>query len=128
MACVALNTCPLALAEGQRYLPDLITKIEPIMAKHKIENNDISLRMTGCPNGCARPFLAEIGLVGKSMGKYNLYLGASAVGERLNTLYKESLGEEEILSELDSLFGQYTQNKKTNETFGDFSNRTFFNN
>lgn len=121
MACVALNTCPLALAEGQRYLPELISKIEPILEKHKISNNPVSIRMTGCPNGCARPFMAEIGFVGKALGKYNMYIGGSSVGQRLNTLYKEDLTETEILANLDDLFGQYVANKTADEDFGDFS-------
>ncbi|MDA9231265.1 NADPH-dependent assimilatory sulfite reductase hemoprotein subunit [Rickettsiales bacterium] len=121
MACVALNTCPLALAEGQRYLPDLIGKFEILLKKHDISNNPVSVRMTGCPNGCARPFMAEIGFVGKAMGVYNMYIGGSATGERLNTLYKEDLNENEILENLDILFAQYVREKQENETFGDFS-------
>jgi sulfite reductase (NADPH) hemoprotein beta-component len=121
MACVALNTCPLALAEGQRYLPDLISKFELLLKKHDIADNPVSIRMTGCPNGCARPFMAEIGFVGKAMGIYNMYIGGSATGERLNTLYKEDLNENEILENLDILFAQYVREKQENETFGDFS-------
>ncbi len=112
MACVALNTCPLALAEGQRYLPSLIDKVEILLKKHDIANNPVSIRMTGCPNGCARPFMAEIGFVGKSMGVYNMYIGGSATGERLNTLYKEDLNEDEILENLDILFAQYVRKKQ----------------
>lgn len=123
LACVALNTCPLALAEAQRYLPSLIDKIEPLLEKHNLADEKISIRMTGCPNGCARPYLAEIGLVGKSYGKYNLYLGASNVGSRLNQLYLEDLGETEILAELDQLFTLYFNNRKPNENFGDFAFR-----
>ncbi len=121
MACVALNTCPLALAEGQRYLPDLISKFELLLKKHDIADNPVSIRMTGCPNGCARPFMAEIGFVGKAMGIYNMYIGGSATGERLNTLYKEDLNENDILENLDILFAQYVREKQENETFGDFS-------
>lgn len=123
MACVALNTCPLALAEGQRYLPQLITKVEKLVAKHNLNDAEISMRMTGCPNGCARPFLAEIGFVGKALGKYNMYLGASPVGSRLNTLYKEAIEEPEILHELDGLFALYAKEKEQNELFGDFVTR-----
>lgn len=121
MACVALNTCPLALAEGQRYLPSLISKIEPLLVKHKISDNPVSIRMTGCPNGCARPFMSEIGFVGKALGKYNMYIGGSDVGERLNTLYKEDLDENQILENLDILFAKYVREKTVNESFGDFS-------
>ena len=123
LACVALPTCPQALAEGQRYMPDLISKIEPLLTKYRLDNEQITIRMTGCPNGCARPYLAEIGLVGKSAGKYNLYLAGSNVGERLNRLYKEDLEEDDILNELNNLFKLYQSNKKANETFGDFTLR-----
>ena len=123
MACVALNTCPLALAESQRYLPSLITKIEPILIKYGLDKEEIVLRMTGCPNGCARPFAAEIGFVGTALGRYNLYLGGDKIGLRLNKLYKESLDEAQILSELDQLFGQFKNERINGEGFGDFTNR-----
>ncbi len=120
MACVALNTCPLALAEAQRYLPSLLTKIEVILKNYKLEGEDISIRMTGCPNGCARPYLAEIGLVGTALGQYNLYLGADPFGQRLNKLYKKSLTEEQILTNLDQLFENFARNRQKNQKFGDF--------
>lgn len=123
MACVALPTCPLALAEAQRYLPELVTKIEPVLEKHNLLDDEISIRMTGCPNGCARPYLAEIGLVGTGPGQYNLMLGGDRFGNRLNRLYKEKLSEPEILTELDSLFSQYVSGKTDQETFGDFADR-----
>ena len=124
IACVALNTCTLALAEGQRYLPSLIDKIEEILKKYQLEKENISIRMTGCPNGCGRPYLAEIGLVGKAPGRYNLHLGGSNLGERLNQIYKENLNEAEILEELDLAFLSYKETRKIDETFGDFSFRT----
>jgi sulfite reductase (NADPH) hemoprotein beta-component len=123
VACVAFNTCPLALAEAQRYLPSLITKIEPVLAKYDLLEDAISIRMTGCPNGCGRPTLAEIGLIGTAYGKYNLHLGGDRLGLRLNRKYKENLDETEILAELDLLFGDYTREKLQGETFGDFVNR-----
>jgi len=123
MACVAFNTCPLALAEAQRYLPFLIDKIEPLLSKHSLENEEIILRMTGCPNGCGRSPAAEIGFVGTAYGQYNLHIGGDRVGERLNTKYKDSLNEEQILNSLDELFKVYKAERKTGETFGDFSNR-----
>ncbi|MGF1453539.1 MAG: NADPH-dependent assimilatory sulfite reductase hemoprotein subunit [Opitutales bacterium] len=126
MACVALPTCGLALAESQRYLPDLVAKIEDILGEHGLTNEDIVIRMTGCPNGCARPYLAEIGLVGKAPGKYNLYLGAAFDGSRLNKLYKESLKENEILAELRQIIGRYAQERTTGEHFGDFCIRSGF--
>lgn len=123
MACVAFNTCPLALAEAQRYLPSLIDKIEPLLKKHSLQNEEIILRMTGCPNGCGRSPVAEIGFVGTAYGQYNLHIGGDRVGERLNTKYKDSLNEEQILITLDELFKVYRTERKAGETFGDFSNR-----
>jgi sulfite reductase (NADPH) hemoprotein beta-component len=120
MACVALNTCPLALAEAQRYLPTLISKLEPILQKHGLQDEDISIRMTGCPNACGRSPLAEIGLIGTAMGRYNLHLGGDDLGVRLNRKYKENLNEEEILSELDSLFIRYIRGRKRGQRFGNF--------
>lgn len=127
MACVAFNTCPLALAEAQRYLPALIDKIDPLIQKHRLEKEEITLRMTGCPNGCGRSHVSEIGFVGTSYGHYNLHLGGDRTGERLNRKYKDQLNEEQILKELDLLFGDYTANRKKEETFGDFTQRTLFN-
>lgn len=123
MACVAFNTCPLALAEAQRYLPSLIDKIEPLLMKHSIQNEEIILRMTGCPNGCGRSPAAEIGFVGTAYGRYNLHIGGDRVGERLNTKYKDNLNEEQILNTLDELFAIYVSERKESETFGDFSFR-----
>lgn len=123
IACVAFNTCPLALAEAQRYLPTLIDKLEPLLDKHKLSEDEISVRMTGCPNGCGRPYVAEIGFVGTSYGHYNLHLGGDRHGERLNIKYKDSLDEAGILQELDILFGVYSKNKKKGESFGDFAIR-----
>lgn len=123
VACVALNTCSLALAEAQRYLPSLVTKIEPILEKYGLLEDDITIRMTGCPNGCGRSPNAEIGFVGTAYGKYNLHIGGDRLGMRLNTKYRENIGEEEILTTLDELFGVYVQQKHAEETFGDFSYR-----
>jgi sulfite reductase (NADPH) hemoprotein beta-component len=123
MACVALNTCPLAFAEAQRYLPSLISKIEPLLKKYKLEKEEIILRMTGCPNGCARSYIAEIGFIGTSLGRYNLQLGGDHSGMRLNKVYKESLDEAAILQELDQLFSQFTAGRHKEESFGDFAVR-----
>ena len=123
IACVALNTCPLALAESQRYLPMLLTKMEVLLKKYGLENDEITVRMTGCPNGCGRSTLAEIGFVGTSLGHYNLHLGGDRQGYRLNKKYKDSLNEEQILNELDILFGMYANEKNGDETFGDFIER-----
>jgi sulfite reductase (NADPH) hemoprotein beta-component len=126
MACVALPTCPLALAEAQRYLPVLVTKIEPLLEKYNLQNDEISIRMTGCPNGCGRPYVAELGFVGTGPGQYNLMLGGDRFGERLNKLYKEKLNESEILNEVDTLLRTYVAEKTEGETFGDFSFRKYF--
>jgi sulfite reductase (NADPH) hemoprotein beta-component len=123
VACVALNTCSLALAEAQRYLPSLVTKIEPVLEKYGLQNEDITIRMTGCPNGCGRSPNAEIGFVGTAYGKYNLHIGGDRLGTRLNTKFKENVGEEEIIETLDQLFGIYSQQRNAEETFGDFSYR-----
>lgn len=123
VACVALNTCSLALAEAQRYLPSLVTKIEPVLEKYGLLQEDITIRMTGCPNGCGRSPNAEIGFVGTAYGKYNLHIGGDRLGMRLNTKFKENIGEEEILETLDGLFGIYVKEKLAEETFGDFSYR-----
>jgi sulfite reductase (NADPH) hemoprotein beta-component len=123
IACVALPTCGLALAEAQRYLPTLIGKIEPLLDQHGLSEEQIIIRMTGCPNGCGRPYTAEIGLVGTAPGRYNMHLGADHEGTRLNRLYKENLDEATILSELDLLFRLYRKERALSETFGDFALR-----
>ena len=123
MACVALNTCPLAFAEAQRYLPSLLSKIEPILDKNGLQQEEIILRMTGCPNGCARSYIAEIGFIGTALGKYNLQLGGDHAGMRLNKVYKESLDETAILQELDLLLGLFARERKVKESFGDFAVR-----
>lgn len=128
IACVALPTCPLALAEGQRYLPSLMYKIENLQSKHNIQQTPITIRMTGCPNGCGRPYFAEVGFIGKSPGKYVMRLGGDYEGERLNQVYKEEVSENEIIQELDGLFADFVQNKYSDEKFGDYIHRTHFNN
>ena len=126
MACVAFPTCPLALAEAQRYMPSLLTKIETLLGKYDLSNENIIIRMTGCPNGCARSYIAEIGFVGTGLGKYNLHLGGDHEGNRLNKIYKESLDENAILSELDGLFASFKNERIGEESFGDFSFRKNF--
>jgi sulfite reductase (NADPH) hemoprotein beta-component len=120
LACVALNTCSLAFAEAERYLPRLLDKLDKIVIQAGLGNEPIVVRMTGCPNGCARPYLGEIGFVGRAPGRYNLYLGAGFVGDRLNKLYKENLNEEEILEALKPILLDYSINKFNAERFGDF--------
>ncbi|MGX6446871.1 NADPH-dependent assimilatory sulfite reductase hemoprotein subunit [Patulibacter sp. S7RM1-6] len=120
MACVAMPTCGLAMAESERYLPDLITKIEGLLETHGLTEEPITIRMTGCPNGCARPYIAEIGLTGRAPGKYNLYLGAGFHGERLNKMVRENVGEDVILETLDEALGRYAAEREEGERFGDF--------
>ncbi|MBO0960940.1 assimilatory sulfite reductase (NADPH) hemoprotein subunit [Neobacillus sp. MM2021_6] len=120
MACVALPTCGLAMAESERYLPVLMGKIEEIVDENGLRDKEITIRMTGCPNGCARPALAEIALIGKAVGKYNMYVGAAHDGSRLNKMYRENIGEEEILNEMRNLLSRYAKERYEGEHFGDF--------
>lgn len=120
IACVALPTCGLALAESERFLPELITAIESSLDKAGLRNDDIVIRMTGCPNGCGRPFIAEIGLVGRAPGLYNLYLGAAHDGTRLNKLYAQDVGKARILELLEPLLIRYANEREQDERFGDF--------
>ncbi|WP_046245070.1 NADPH-dependent assimilatory sulfite reductase hemoprotein subunit [Hymenobacter terrenus] len=120
LACVALNTCSQAFAEAERYLPQLLDKLDTIIRAHGLAEAGILIRMTGCPNGCARPYLGEIGLVGKAPGRYNLYLGADHAGERLNKLYREMLDEDGILRELTPILADYAAQRQPQEGFGDF--------
>jgi sulfite reductase (NADPH) hemoprotein beta-component len=126
MACVALPTCGLALAESERYLPDLITALEQRVAAHGLADDDIVIRMTGCPNGCARPYLAEVGLVGKGPGRYNLYLGAAFDGTRMSKLYAEDLDHDGIVAALDPVFAAYAKERIPGERLGDFVIRAGF--
>ncbi len=120
MACVALPTCGLAMAEAERYLPEFIGKLEKIVVEAGLPDQLINIRMTGCPNGCARPYLGEIGLTGKALGKYNLYLGADFSGQRLNRLYLENVDEKTILDTLKPMIEQFAAERNKNEYFGDF--------
>ena len=120
LSCVALPTCGLAMAEAERYLPSLLDKLEPIFANAGLANDEVNIRMTGCPNGCARPALGEISFIGKSAGKYNLYLGAGFAGERLNKMYKENIGENEIIETLTPIIQHYAKDRNNQERFGDF--------
>jgi sulfite reductase (NADPH) hemoprotein beta-component len=123
MACVALATCGLALAESERFLPTIIDKLEEVLEEVGLKDDDIVIRMTGCPNGCARPYLAEIGLVGRNPGLYNLYLGAAFDGTRLSKLYAENADEAKIIALLSPLLKRYAKDRKPGEHFGDFTIR-----
>ncbi len=124
MSCVALPTCGLALAESERYLPDLVTALEAEIEAAGLRDDAITLRITGCPNGCGRPYLAEVGFVGRAPGKYNVYLGAAFNGSRLNTLYKASVPTEEIVPLLGPIIRRYAVERTAHEHFGDFVIRT----
>ncbi|KAG5941850.1 hypothetical protein E4U53_007334 [Claviceps sorghi] len=119
-ACVAFPTCGLAMAESERYLPVLISKLEACLEENGLRQDSIVMRMTGCPNGCARPWLAEVAFVGKAYGAYNMYLGGGYHGQRLNKLYRSSIKEDEILSIMKPLLKRYAVEREDNEKFGDF--------
>ncbi len=120
LACVALPTCALAMAEAERYLPDLTARVEAVLDKHGLLDESISLRITGCPNGCARPYLAEIALVGKAPGQYSLFLGGDGLGTRLNRLTHENVNESQILEILDGHVAAFAADRSPGESFGDF--------
>ena len=127
IACVALPTCGLAMAEAERYLPDILTRIETLLSEHGLVDDPITFRISGCPNGCSRPYVAEIALSGRAPGKYNLYLGGGFHGERLNRLVRENIGEDAILDVLGGLFGRYARERNSGERLGDFVTRVDFN-
>jgi sulfite reductase (NADPH) hemoprotein beta-component len=120
MACVALPTCGLAMAESERYFPSLLDKLDVAVRQAGLADDPILIRMTGCPNGCARSVLAEIGFIGKAPGKYNLYLGGGFYGQRLNKLYRENINEEQILAELTPILQRYAKEREPGQRFGDF--------
>jgi sulfite reductase (NADPH) hemoprotein beta-component len=120
MACVALPTCGLALAESERYLPDLLTRLETELERFGLRDDEITIRMTGCPNGCARPYVSEIGLVGRTPGIYNLYLGGAFQGSRLNKLHRRDVDGDAIVAALSPLFESYARERTDNERFGDY--------
>ncbi|MDR3532080.1 MAG: NADPH-dependent assimilatory sulfite reductase hemoprotein subunit, partial [Rhodopila sp.] len=120
MACVALPTCGLALAESERYLPDLVTRLEDELDRFGLREDEITIRMTGCPNGCARPYVSEIGLVGRTPGIYNLYLGGAHEGTRLNKLHRRDVDGDAIVAALSPLFESYAKERQSGERFGDY--------
>ena len=120
MACVSLPTCPLAMAEAERYLPTFVDEIEIMLKKHKIESEYIITRIAGCPNGCGRAMLAELGLVGKAPGRYNMYIGGNRAGTRVPKQHLENATTEEILKETDSLIERWSKERTDNDEFGDF--------
>jgi sulfite reductase (NADPH) hemoprotein beta-component len=126
MACVSLPTCSLAMAESERYLPSLLTQIETLLLNKGIAKQQLHIRMTGCPNGCARPYIAEVGLVGKAAGRYNLFLGGTIRGDKLGRLVRENLKEAEILALLSELLDVFIAERLQDESFGDFLLRANF--
>ncbi|MEG9306220.1 assimilatory sulfite reductase (NADPH) hemoprotein subunit [Klebsiella pneumoniae] len=123
MACVSFPTCPLAMAEAERFLPSFIDKVEGVMSKHGVSDEHIVTRVTGCPNGCGRAMLAEVGLVGKAPGRYNLHIGGNRDGTRIPRMYRENITESEILDSLDELVGRWAKEREAGEGFGDFTVR-----
>ena len=123
MACVSLPTCPLAMAEAERYLPSFIDTLDDIMAKHGVADDTIITRITGCPNGCGRAMLAEIALVGKAPGRYNLHVGGNLIGTRIPKLYKENIATDEIITIIDDWIKDWSENREDGEAFGDFAIR-----
>jgi sulfite reductase (NADPH) hemoprotein beta-component len=124
IACVALPTCGLAMAESERYLPQLLAKLEALLDRHGLIDTPILLRLSGCPNGCSRPYLGEIALIGRGPGRYDLRLGADSHGGRLNQVYRENVDEAAMLDALDPLFARYASERDAGEGFGDFLLRT----
>jgi sulfite reductase (NADPH) hemoprotein beta-component len=120
IACVALPTCGLAMAESERYLPQLLPKLESLLARHGLTDAPILLRLSGCPNGCSRPYLGEIALVGRGPGRYDLRLAADFRGQRLNQVYRENIDEATLLDTLDPLFARYASERSVDEYLGDF--------
>ncbi len=120
LACVALPTCSLAMAEAERYLPTFLPLLEARLAAHGLANQPLTFRVTGCPNGCARPYLSEVGLIGRAPGRYVLRLGGNATGERLNVIYRDNITEPEILAALDPLLARYAAERQSDERFGDY--------
>ncbi len=126
IACVALPTCGLAMAEAERYLPDILTRIEAILAANGLADEPITFRISGCPNGCSRPYVAEIALTGRAPGKYNLYLGGGFHGERLARMVRENIAEGEILAVLEELIGRFANERQPGERLGDFVERVSY--
>jgi sulfite reductase (ferredoxin) len=123
MACVALPTCGLAVAESERVLPGLIDSLEPEVAKLGLSHDAFTVRMTGCPNACARPYNSDIGIVGRTLGKYTLFLGGRLLGDRLNTLYKDVVPFEQLSREITAVLACFKAERHTGETLGDFCHR-----
>lgn len=127
MACPALPTCGLALAESERYLPGLLGRIESLLSELGLSQQELVIRMTGCPNGCARPYMAEIGFVGRAPGKYNIYLGGNESSTRLNRSYRDNVKDADVIPELRTVLSRYAQERLGAEAFGDWCARVLWN-
>ncbi len=125
MACPALPTCGLALAESERMLPGLVDRIDAVCAEVGLAGEEIIIRSTGCPNGCARPYMAEIAFVGKAPGRYQLWLGGNTSGTRLNKLFKDIVKETDVEAELRPILSRYAKERNAGERFGDWCDRVF---
>ena len=126
MACPALPTCGLALAESERVMPGFVSRIESLLGELGMPEEEITVRMTGCPNGCARPYTAEIAMVGKAPNKYQIYLGGNEGSTRLNRLYKDSVKGDDLMAELRAVLARYRQERQAGERFGDFCARALW--
>jgi sulfite reductase (ferredoxin) len=123
MACPALPTCGLAITESERVLPSMVDQLERELAKLELDHEVFTFRMTGCPNGCARPYNSDIGLVGKTAGKYTIFLGGRVMGDRLNFIYKDLVPEAEVIPTLVQVFHYFKKARENDESFGDFCHR-----
>jgi sulfite reductase (NADPH) hemoprotein beta-component len=126
MACPALPTCGLALAESERVLPDILTQFEKLQAEFGLQDEELIVRMTGCPNGCARPYVAELALVGKGPGKYQLYLGGNEASTRMNRVYRDAVKTEDIITEVRAILARFAKERNAGERFGDFCARVLW--
>lgn len=123
MACVALPTCGLAITESERILPDIISELEPKLVELGLENETFTVRATGCPNGCARPYNSDVGIVGKAKDRYTLFLGGRVLGDRLNFIYKDLVPRETLVEEIAHVLAYFKQDREDRESFGDFCAR-----
>jgi len=126
MACPAMPTCGLALSEAERALPDILTRVETLLAELGLQDEEIVIRMTDCPNGCARPYMAEIGFVGKAPNKYQIYLGGNESSTRLNRVFKDNVRTEQIIDELRPVLSRFAAERITGERFGDWCDRALW--
>jgi len=126
MACPALPTCGLALAESERALPEILSRIEALLAELGLQQEELIVRMTGCPNGCARPYMAEIAFVGKGPNRYQVYLGGNEASTRMNRLYKDAVKGEELLNELRPILSRFKAERRNDERFGDYCARVLW--